>query len=123
MLEEEMDIFEAWLASLFDIPSPAEATSSEAEPLVLADSLLEIMESSSTGREVSLPQVDLGTYLDLLKSFLRIPFEALQKPIIKNGFLHCCKVLEQSNMAFSSHLSQVAATVDFYIISAIWTRL
>ncbi|CAL5400221.1 unnamed protein product [Camellia sinensis] len=40
---------------------------------------------------------------------------ALQRPIIKNGFLQCCKVIEQSNMAISSHLSQAAATIDFYV--------
>mgnify|MGYP003702212199 CR=1 FL=1 len=42
MSEEEMDIFETRLASLFDIPSTAQTTNSEAEPLVLAESFLEI---------------------------------------------------------------------------------
>lgn len=30
--------------------------------------------------------------------------------MIKNGFLKCCKIFEQSNMAFVSYLS-----IDFYI--------
>ena len=59
--------------------------------------------------------MDLGTYLELLILFLRIPFETLQRPIIKNGFLQCCKVIEQTNMAISGHLSQAAATMDFYV--------
>ncbi|GMP59716.1 hypothetical protein CsSME_00022881 [Camellia sinensis var. sinensis] len=115
MSVEEMDIFEARLASLFDISPTIPTTNNETEPLILADSFLEIFESSSTINKASLPPLDLGTCLELLALFSRIPFEALQRPIIKNGFLQCCKVIEQSNMAISSHLSQAAATIDFYV--------
>ncbi|XP_028107650.1 uncharacterized protein LOC114306577 [Camellia sinensis] len=60
MSMEEMDIFEARLASLFDMPSTTPTASNETKPL-------------------------------------------------------CCKVIEQSNIAISSHLSQAAATIDFYV--------
>lgn len=115
MSEEEIDIFEARLASLFDMPSSTQSASSEAKPLVLIDSLLEIFESSSAVSRVSLPPVDLGVCLELLTSFSRIPFEALQRPIIKNGFLQCYKALEHSNIVISSQLTQAIATIDFYI--------
>ena len=42
MSTDEVDIFEARLASLFDIPSTSPMANDETEPLVLADSLLEI---------------------------------------------------------------------------------
>ncbi|XP_028105937.1 histone H3.v1-like, partial [Camellia sinensis] len=99
MSNDEVDVFEARLASLFDIPSTSPAFDKEAEPLVLADSLLEIFESfSSSSSKPSVPLIDSDTCLELLNSFLRILFEALQRPIIRNGFLQCCKIVEQSSM-------------------------
>ena len=62
-----------------------------------------------------MPSLDLESCLELLTFFSRIPFEALQRPIIKNGFLQCCKVVEQSSMTILSHLSQTAATIACYI--------
>ncbi|XP_028099890.1 uncharacterized protein LOC114299370 [Camellia sinensis] len=116
MSRDEVDIFEGRLASLFDIPSTSPTSTAEAEPLALADSLLEIFKSSpSSSNKPFAPSVDLDTCLQLLTSFSRIPFEALQRPIIRNGFLQCCNIAEQSAMSVSSHLSQAAATIDFYI--------
>ncbi|XP_028084311.1 flocculation protein FLO11-like [Camellia sinensis] len=46
MSRDEVDIFEGRLASLFDTPSTSPTSTAEAEPLALADSLLEIFESS-----------------------------------------------------------------------------
>ena len=77
----------------------------EAEPLALADSLLEIFKNSpSSSNKPFAPSVDLDTCLQLLTSFSRIPFEALQRPIIRNGFLQCCNIAEQSGMSVSSLL-------------------
>ena len=116
MSRDEVDIFEGRLASLFDIPSTTPTSTAEAEPLALADSLLEIFKSSpSSSNKPFAPSVDLDTCLQLLTSFSRIPFEALQRPIIRNGFLQCCNIAEQSAMSVSSHLSQAAATIDFYL--------
>ena len=116
MSRDEVDIFEGRLASLFDIPSTSPTFSAEAEPLILADSLLEIFESlPSSSSKPSIPLIDLDVCLELLTSFSRIPFEALQRPIIRNGFLQCCNIAEQSGMNVSSHLSQAAATIDFYL--------
>ncbi|XP_028066042.1 uncharacterized protein LOC114268989 isoform X1 [Camellia sinensis] len=116
MSRDEVDIFEERLASLFDIPSTSPTSTTEAEPLALANSLLEIFESSPSSRNKPfVPLVDLDTCLQLLTSFSRIPFEALQRPIIRNGFLQCCNIAEQSAMSVSSHLSQAAATIDFYL--------
>ncbi|THF94046.1 hypothetical protein TEA_012121 [Camellia sinensis var. sinensis] len=113
MSRDEVDIFEGRLASLFDIPSTSPTSTAEAEPLALANSLLEIFESSpSSSSKPFVPSVDLDTCLQLLTSFSRIPFEALQRPIIRNGFLQCCNIAEQSAMSVSSHLSQAAATGD-----------
>ncbi|XP_028073293.1 uncharacterized protein LOC114275449 [Camellia sinensis] len=115
MSTDEVDIFEARLASLCDMPSTSSIANDEAEPLVLADSLLEIFQSPSSSSKPSTPLIDLDNCLELLTSFSRIPFEALERPIIRNGFLQCCKVVQQSGMSVSSHLSQAAATIDFYI--------
>ncbi|KAF5931547.1 hypothetical protein HYC85_027718 [Camellia sinensis] len=116
MSRDEVDIFEGRLASLFDIPSTSPTSTVEAEPLVLVDSLLKIFKSSpSFSNKPFAPSVDLDTCLQLLTSFSRIPFEALQRPIIRNGFLQCCNIAEQSGMSVSSHLSQAAATIDFYL--------
>ena len=116
MSRDEVDIFEGRLASLFDIPSTSPTSTAEAEPLALVDSLLEIFKSSpSSSNKPFAPSVDLDTCLQLLTSFSRIPFEALQRPIIRNGFLQCCNIAEQSAMSVSSHLSQAAATIDFYL--------
>lgn len=116
MSNDEVDVFKARLASLFDIPSTSPAFDEEAEPLVLADSLLEIFESFfSSSSKPSVPLIDLDTCLELLNSFSRTPFEALQRLIIRNGFLQCCKIAEQSGMNVSSHLSQAVGTIDFYI--------
>ena len=99
MSTDEIDVFEARLASLFDITSTSPTFDEEAEPLVLADSLLEIFDSfPSSSSQPPVPLIDLDTCLDLLISFSRIPFEALQRPIIKNGFLQCCKLAELSGM-------------------------
>ncbi|XP_028074388.1 uncharacterized protein LOC114276767 [Camellia sinensis] len=98
MSMDEVNIFEVRLASLFDVPSTSPMANDETEPLVVADSLLEIFESSSTSSKTSLPLIDLDSYLELLTSFSRIPFEALQRPIIRNGFLQCYKIVEQSGM-------------------------
>ncbi|GMP92814.1 hypothetical protein CsSME_00042896 [Camellia sinensis var. sinensis] len=115
MSTDEVDIFQARLASLFDMPSTIPPANNNNKPLVLADSLLKFFDSSPSIGRTFLPTLDLDSYLELLTSFSRIPFEALQRPIIKNGFLQCCKVVEQSRMTISSHLSQAAATIDFYI--------
>ncbi|XP_028092099.1 histone H3.v1-like [Camellia sinensis] len=53
MSTDEVDIFDARLASLFDMPSTSPMASDETEPLVLADSLLEIFESSSSSSKPS----------------------------------------------------------------------
>ncbi|XP_028112421.1 chitinase-like protein PB1E7.04c [Camellia sinensis] len=87
MSTEEVDIFEARLASLFYMPPTTPTASNETESLVLASSLLKIFESSSSTSRTSLPSLDLDSCLELLTFFSRIPFEALQRPIIKNGFL------------------------------------
>ncbi|XP_028084014.1 histone H3.v1-like [Camellia sinensis] len=66
MSTDEVDIFEARLASLFDIPSTSPIANDEAELLVLANSLLEILESSSSSSsKPSEPLMDLETCLEL----------------------------------------------------------
>ena len=66
MSNDEIDVFEARLASLFDITSTSPTFDEEAEPLVLADSLLEIFDSfPSSSSQPSVPLIDLDTCLDL----------------------------------------------------------
>ena len=96
------------------MPSTIPTASNETELLVLVDSLLEIFERSSSTSSTSVPLLALDSCLELLTFYSRIPFEAFQRPIIKNGFLQCCKVVEQSSMTISSHISQAATTIDFY---------
>lgn len=60
LFEEEMDIFKAQLASVFDIATPTIPTGNETEPLVLVDSLFEIIKSSSGVETISLLQVDMA---------------------------------------------------------------